>query len=258
MLRLIAACAVWLASASAAWAQAQGPAAKPMPPVDAQPPSPSSPAPQASPEAGLPAQPAPPGPAAPGPPAVPPPALPPPAVPASGPAPLASPPGTVRPGPLSHQGSQPIGTGLTVEAGLGLGRLRVGDAGTQQATNVSLGVGLWITPSDALSLRISGGSHGRNDVVTITASVLSLGLQHWFTRSWWLGAGAGVGTLTYEYLDARADPDPQSGLGLELRAGYCFGIWGKHALSLGLDASHLQLEEGSATAVGVLLSYQYL
>lgn len=269
MLRLFAASVVLLFGASQARAQAQGPAAKPMPPVDAQPspaPGPAAlppPAPDLTPTApapGLtPTAPAP-GLAPAAPPAAPP-AQPPAAMPGAASAPP-QPPGAAAPGAPPPQAALPIGTGLTIEVGLGIGRLRVasdrGGTQTYDASGLGLGVGLWLSPRNALSLRISGGSHRRDGEVAITASMLSVALQHWLSRTWWVGASVGSGALVYEYLDDRPDPEPQSGLGLELRAGYRFGVWGKHALSVALDATTVFLEDGSATAAGLLLAYQYL
>lgn len=267
MFRHMAASAMLLVSASAAWAQSQGPAAKPAAPIDAQPtppptvqPAPSeaappplvqptpatAPAPLAQPADPM-APPAPTPPAAAGPPAY------------RTALPAAASPAAVAPAPTSAHG--PIGSGLTVEVALGISRLRVardGSGSNYGASAVGLGVGLWITSRDALSLRIAGGSHREDGDVVVTASMLSVALQHWFSHTWWLGGSVGSGTLVYDYLDNRPDPDPQNGLGLELRAGYRFGVWGKHALSVSLDGSAVLADGTTATVAGLLLAYQYL
>lgn len=267
MVRHMAASAVLLVSVSTAWAQSQGPAAKPAAPVDAQPappapvPAPPAPVPAPAPLAPAPAA----DPLAPAPstdPLAPPAPLPPtaagpPAQPTASPAP--APPAAFAPGPTSA--AAPIGSGLTAEVALGIGLLRVERGGGKSnygASAVGLGIGLWITPRDAVSLRIAGGSHREDGTLVVTASMLSVALQHWFSPTWWIGGSVGSGTLVYDYLDNRTDPDPKNGLGLELRAGYRFGVWGKHALSMSLDGSTMFVEGTTAAVAGLVLAYQYL
>lgn len=258
MFRHMAASAMLLVSASAARAQSQGPAAKPAAPVDEQPAPAPAPAAPTMPAAPAPApDPLAPPPLAPDPMAPTAPAAGPPAQPTTTPAPAS--PAAFAPGPTSS--AAPIGSGLTVELALGISRLRVardGGSSNYGASAVGLGVGLWISSRDAISLRIVGGSHRDDGNLVVTASMLSVALQHWFSPTWWIGGSVGSGTLVYDYLDNRPDPDPQNGLGLELRAGYRFGVWGKHALSVSLDGSTVLVKDSNATVAGLVLAYQYL
>lgn len=253
-------CALLIA-AGPATAQVAGPAPVPMPAPDAipgaapttpAPPAPTTPAPATAPAPGV----APTLPAAPAPAATP---APMPAAMMSG-----AGPGLVPPSQPPASSSR-LGRGLTLELALGLGWIRLAperrEPITEDATGgLNLGVGLWISPRDALTLRIAGATHKEKQEGELNCAFIGPSLQHWLDDRIWMGVGLGLGVVSLKYADELAlpDPEPKTGLGLDLRAGFAFVSWGQNQLSASFELTPVLLEDGSVTAAGLLLAYQYL
>jgi hypothetical protein len=129
-----------------------------------------------------------------------------------------APPQYIRPAPVVPERS-----GATFEMSLGLGntRVSVNGGGSELFTGISglnLGVGGWLSPRAALTLRVAGTSFVEQIEgidVRFIAGWIGMSLQHMAADQAWLGGGIGLGVLTTD----QDNTDSETGLGLDLRAG---------------------------------------
>jgi hypothetical protein len=231
-------------------APAPGPVAAPMPGPAAAPMPAPAPGPVAAP------MPAP----APGPVAAPIPAPAPGPVAAPMPAPAVAPLQPLVAQPTSTSPTSPLGHGVTFEANIGFGRLRLaadsGETATEAALGgLDLGIGGWISSRAAATVRIAGVTYSEGGT-QITNAFFGASVQYWLTDSFWLGAGAGLGLMSLT-LDA-GDPDTRSGLGLDFRVGARVLGSGHHTMNVSLEVNPTYLDRGTATGFALLLGYQYL
>jgi hypothetical protein len=170
--------------------------------------------------------------------------------------------------------------GLTFEANLGVGFVRsyekfmggfsnrsVVDDGDVSLAGPDLGIGVWIHPRLAISLRIAGVQI-RNNIVHAFAGPT---LQYWAGPHFWVGGGAGLSLE--DWVDRNptgcevGDCGTTSGFGFDLRTGYSFGLGGPHAFNLsiesntgfyGQDVRGPATEHNRAISFAILVGYQYL
>jgi hypothetical protein len=158
--------------------------------------------------------------------------------------------------------SGPDRSGMTFELSLGLGITSVApDNGDGESYNglsgLNLGVGGWISPNTALTVRIAGTSFhqdfGGVDVQLI-AGLLGITAQQYVNDQMWVGGGVGIGILT----DDQDETEAESGLGLDLRAGYNFYQSTKNAFNVALEITPGFFDGGRVTGIGLQVGWQAL
>jgi len=171
--------------------------------------------------------------------------------------------------PAPAQGQQPAQmyvapethTGLTFEANIGFGMLRAapdnGDADTQSALGgLNLGLGGFINPKLALTVRIAGATHAE-DGVRITQAFFGPSLQYWPNANTWVGGGVGFGIAALSF-DGNDASYTEKGLGLDLRAGYTFNPYSKHSFNASVEVTPAFLDGGTFSGIALLIGYQTL
>jgi hypothetical protein len=168
-----------------------------------------------------------------------------------------APPQYIRPAPVV-----PDRSGATFEMSLGLGNTRVSvdGGGSESFTGISglnLGVGGWLSPRAALTLRVAGTSFvepiGRVDVRFI-AGWLGMSLQYMAADQVWLGGGIGLGVLTTD----QDNTDSETGLGLDLRAGVNLYESRQNAIHLAVEVTPGFYDGFNVTGFGLQLGWQSL
>jgi hypothetical protein len=162
--------------------------------------------------------------------------------------------------------------GLTGELNLGLGFIwaRNGD-GQESDTEVALaglsaGIGGWLNPQMALTLRGAGATYSTDVGVgsaRFTTGVVGPSLQYWLDDRLWLGGGAGLGFAAITIDGADTQPDPETGFGLDLRAGYTFtsGTANTFNVSVEYNPTFFDVGDGQSLQInsfGILFGYQHL
>jgi opacity protein-like surface antigen len=143
--------------------------------------------------------------------------------------------------------------GLTFEGNIGLGGMWSRDttgntSDTQPSLGLDLGIGGFLTPQVALSLRMASVNYSQdiNDAFgpigtdTISAIFVGPSLQYWATPQFFLGGGIGYAiaheSVTFDdgsTIDSTNDP---TGIALDLRAG--FEIWRQFRNSLNISVEY--------------------
>ena len=160
----------------------------------------------------------------------------------------------------------PDRSGMTFELSLGLGITQITADGPEGSASdsfnglsgLNIGVGGWISPKTALTVRIAGTSFtqsfdGFGDVQYI-AGVLALSGQQMLNENAWVGLGLGIGILTTD----QDNVDPESGLGLDLRGGYNFYQSTKNAFNVAVEITPGFFDGGRVTGIGLQLGWQSL
>ncbi len=148
-----------------------------------------------------------------------------------------------------------------MEANAGLGLLHLSPDGGAERTEAGIGglnagIGGWLTPRAALTLRIAGVTYSE-DLGRLTGGFIGGALQLWTSDRVWVGTGLGIGIAMLE-LENAPDPDPETGLGLDFRLGYTALVSRSHSLTLSLEVNPSFLDGNTLTGVGFLIGYQYL
>jgi hypothetical protein len=181
------------------------------------------------------------------------------------------PPGPGYYGPQAGQAAPNHRQGLTFEANLGIGFMWVEADGEESDTEVALGglnlgLGGWLNPKMALSLRIAGttytDSEGPVDL-RFTTGVVGPHLQYWIDDHIWLGGGAGIGVAAVSISTPDGDEsESETGFGLDLRAGYTFSTGSENTwnISFELTPSFITIGEQDYTfySSAILFGYQHL
>lgn len=176
------------------------------------------------------------------------------------------------PGPYAPRPAASFRNGLTGELNLGLGFIwaRNGD-GQESDTEVALaglsaGIGGWINPQMALTLRVAGATYSTDfgpSTARFTTGVIGPSLQYWLDDRLWIGGGAGLGFAAITIDDANEQPDPETGFGLDLRAGYTFSTGSANTFNVSVEynPTFFDVEGGSSIQInsfGILFGYQHL
>lgn len=147
--------------------------------------------------------------------------------------------------------------GFTSELSLGFGFTSVStDNGSDSyggLSGLNIGLGGWISPRTALTVRIAGNSFERFDVQFISG-LLGISAQHMVSDAAWLGGGLGIGVLTTD----QAGDEGEGGLGLDLRAGYNFHQSARNAFSVSVEVIPVFVDDLRVTGVGFQLGWQHL
>lgn len=181
------------------------------------------------------------------------------------PPPPPPPPGSPPPPPGYGYPAATVGpdrSGMTFELSLGLGITQVSPEGGEGdsfngLSGLNLGVGGWISPKTALTVRIAGTSFtqdfGGVDVQFI-AGLLGISAQQMVNENLWVGGGVGIGILT----DDQEGTDAESGLGLDLRAGYNFYQSTKNAFNVAIEITPGFFDGIQVTGIGLQVGWQAL
>jgi hypothetical protein len=153
--------------------------------------------------------------------------------------------------------------GFTAELGLGFGMTIISpkdfDGDTRNGlSGLNVGLGGWISPRTAVTVRIAGTSFKQKDIfgedVQLIAGMLGVSVQQMVSDVAWVGGGAGIGVLS----DDQDSTDPESGFSLDLRAGYNFYQSQRNAFSASLEITPGFFDGGRVTGVGLQLGWQHL
>ncbi|MBA3818032.1 MAG: hypothetical protein H0X17_04025 [Deltaproteobacteria bacterium] len=159
---------------------------------------------------------------------------------------------------------QAMKQGLTFEANLGVGFIWADpDEGAESdkelaLAGLSLGVGGWLSPQLALTLRIAGVTYSEeigDDTGRLTTGFFGPSAQYWVNENAWLGGGLGLGFASISVGDFE---DSESGLGLDLRGGYTFSTTSENTWNLSVELTPSFLDGGTLYGFGILLGYQHL
>lgn len=160
---------------------------------------------------------------------------------------------------------RPLRGGLTFEANLGVGWIRLAadnDSDTSDAGvgGLCLGIGGWVGKNTAITARLAGVNYTEDDV-RFSAIFLGPSVQHWIDKAFWVGGGIGLGIFgassTYNN-----DSDAIGGVGLDLRVGYSFNTQSENTFNVSFEVNPSFLEENgvraTATGIALLVGYQHL
>ena len=157
----------------------------------------------------------------------------------------------------------PLRSGLTFEANLGFGWLRVTNDSRSETSDLaiaglSLGVGGWVSPTLAITGRLASVTYSENDA-RLTNAFLGPSAQFWVDDHFWFGAGAGLAVIS---VSDPYDGDSLTGVGVDLRAGYTFTTGSENTFnaSFELNPGFYSDNGNSATVTGIgfLVGYQHL
>jgi hypothetical protein len=145
---------------------------------------------------------------------------------------------------------------VTIEAGIGASVLTSeGTPALRALGGPSLGVGSFVSPTLALSVRLSGS------LVVVDGAFLYLGVlgpnaQHWQNEHVWLGGGLGLAILAGCGEDEGCDKE--IGFGFDARVGFAFRPRGQGGANLSVEAMHdwFAGADGGVTTVSLMLGYQ--
>lgn len=154
--------------------------------------------------------------------------------------------------------------GMTFEANVGLGWMRISSGGASDTSDVSLagadvGVGGWINPNLALTVRINGITDSQSGGKIING-MLGPNLQYWVDDHLWVGGGAGV--AVFGVIPDQGNSDSIRGFGFDLRAGYTFPSTTENTFNVSFELSPGFFSENGAdatlTGIAILAGYQHL
>lgn len=160
---------------------------------------------------------------------------------------------------------RPLRGGLTFEANLGVGWIRLAadnDSDTSDAGvgGLCLGIGGWVGKNTAITARLAGVNYTENDI-RFSAIFLGPSVQHWIDKAFWVGGGIGLGIFgaSSTYSD---ESDAIGGVGLDLRVGYSFNTQSENTFNVSFEVNPSFLEENgeraTATGIALLVGYQHL
>ncbi|HWO17185.1 MAG TPA: hypothetical protein VNO30_00355 [Kofleriaceae bacterium] len=166
------------------------------------------------------------------------------------------------PPPESAPPTPPDRSGATFEMSMGLGMTHVALEGGLSASfgglsGLNLGVGGWVSPKTALTLRLAGTSFFEQiegTEVQFIAGMLGLSMQHMVTNELWIGGGAGIGVLTTD----QDNIEPETGLSLDLRMGINIYQSRQNAFHLAVEATPGFYDGVNVTGIGLQLGWQSL
>jgi hypothetical protein len=189
------------------------------------------------------------------------------------PAPYAPPPPPPYQQPLAPDDGFTAHRGVTFEANLGVGYVRLSDTGNAAMNSdaalagANLGIGGWINRQLAITFRIAGVQIKSMSFppagTTLVNAFFGPSLQYWLSPNVWLGGGAGFSTYRFVSGCTQTSTNPcgLNGFGLDARAGYSFGTSANtFNLSVEITPGFYSNSSASGTATGVafLAGYQYL
>lgn len=150
-----------------------------------------------------------------------------------------------------------VRTGLTFEANLGFGLLRISDDNDGESEGalggLNLGVGGWVNPKLAVTLRAAGVTYSE-DGGSITQAFFGPSAQYFVSPNAFVGGGIGLGVARVS-IDGIGS-DSETGFALDLRAGYTFNPDSKHAFNASVEITPAFIEDLNFTGIAFLAGYQ--
>jgi len=177
--------------------------------------------------------------------------------------------------PYPQQQMQPqpttLRSGMTFEASLGVGWMRITDNDSDDSltsdlgAGIGLGVGGWVSPQLAITGRISGTSTTFDEFSSGGESIrynqyfVGGAVQYWVDDHFWFGGGAGIAVLAASFM---GESDSINGFGFQGRAGYSFSTGSENTFNVQLELTPGFYSEdnggGTVTGVGIMVGYQHL
>ena len=152
------------------------------------------------------------------------------------------------PGYAGPEGAWAFHNGLTFEGNIGLGGMWARDttgntSNTQASIGLDGGIGAFLTPQIALTLRMASVNYsqdiGVDATATLSAIFLGPSLQYWATPQFFIGGGIGY-AIAHESVSysngATADStnDP-TGVAIDLRAGFEFWHQMRNSMNVSVE-----------------------
>lgn len=180
-----------------------------------------------------------------------------------GSAPPPPPPPGYGPAPAAYGQAPNNKHGMTFEANIGLGLLWLSADGESSEKETSLGglnlgVGGWISPQLAITLRVAGVTYTEDvmgETARLTAGFVGPSAQYWVSENAWVGGGLGLGFIQATYAD---QSESKTGLGLDLRTGYTFSTTSENTWNLSFELTPSSIEDVTVWGAAVLFGYQHL
>jgi hypothetical protein len=171
------------------------------------------------------------------------------------------------PVPILVEEPRPRRSGITLEASLGVSvtRFDPADDGYESSpesvsrngiSGLNLGIGGFVSPTTALTLRIAGTTFTETSYygdTTFVAGFAGPAVQTWLGDRAFIGAGVGVGFLA---IPDDAESEPETALGLDFRLGFDLVSGRGGALHLAVEVTPAFYEIGTVTGVGLQLGAQ--
>jgi hypothetical protein len=165
-----------------------------------------------------------------------------------------------------EESPRPRRSGFTIEGSIGLGFTRFSpdqaamDGVTETGlAGLNLGLGGFVGPNTALTLRIAGTSYSTDaSDVQVVAGFVGPTIQQWVNDRFFLGAGAGIAFLNVsgDGSDGSRVSGSEEVFGLDLRAGVDIVTGRTGALHLALEVTPGFYEGGTITGIGLQLGAQ--
>jgi hypothetical protein len=160
---------------------------------------------------------------------------------------------------------RPRRAGFTLEGSLGLGVTRV--AGGDDAehfiglSGLNVGIGGFIGPQTALTLRIAGGTFSSDRFgpeLRYTTGFGGPAVQHYVTDRLFVGGGLGLGVFANSRSEEADEVDggAETGFALDLRAGYDILSGARGALHVAFEMIPVFLDDGTVTSMGFQVGAQ--
>jgi hypothetical protein len=122
---------------------------------------------------------------------------------------------------------------------------------------LSLGIGGWINPNTAITLRIAGVTIFPEEGITATSFFVGPSVQMFVAPKIWIGGGAGIAAARVADNSGNSEI-LEKALGLDLRAGFLVMESGVHSLSVSAEITPAFYENSTITGFGALLNYQLM
>jgi hypothetical protein len=157
--------------------------------------------------------------------------------------------------PQQYQPPPDYRNGVTFEANLGIGYLSAEGDDSEAGGAFGIGVGGWLNPKLAVSVRLSTVTLS-DPGVRLTSGFLGPSAQYWVSNNFWLGGGLGLSIigLSGDYV---GDDASETGFGLDLRAGYTFSTATENTFNVSLELTPSFFDGGEYTGVAVMFGYQH-
>jgi hypothetical protein len=165
-----------------------------------------------------------------------------------------------------------VRSGMTFEANLGLGWIRVSPDGEDSDTSdvglggLCLGVGGWVSPKLAITARLAGATVFDTIMgadFRYTNAFFGGSAQYWVDDHFWFGGGAGLGVyaLHVDY-NGESDGDSINGFALDMRAGYTFSATTESTWNVSFELNPAFYsdngQDATVTSIAILGGYQHL
>jgi hypothetical protein len=159
--------------------------------------------------------------------------------------------------------------GLTIEANLGIGGMHVTNLSSSPVNGfgfggLDLGIGAFVVPRVALTVRIAGASArlAAPESTIAVSAYYGAAVQVWLGPELWVGGGFGPAFYESGTTCGLTANCITQGWGLDMRAGYTFMKLARHSFDVSAEVTPAFFANDAASwrmiGIGVLLGYQFL